>query len=90
VDNECNNAAGVRAVERVGVNMEGALRWTRKQEGTDVVGTDRVMLAVCWDDWDGGVGEHVTQLIDSIWGSVRVKDDLYKICNPQRKFYKKK
>jgi len=70
--------------------MEGALRWTRKQEGTDVVGTDRVMLAVCWDDWDGGVGEHVTRLIDSIWGSVRVKEDLYKICNPQRKFYKKK
>jgi len=31
-----------------------------------VVGTDRVMLAVCWDDWDGGAGEHVAQLIDRI------------------------
>jgi hypothetical protein len=23
--------------------------------GTDVVGRDSVMLAVCWDAWEGGV-----------------------------------
>ena len=32
------------------------------RKGMDVVGTDRAMLAICWDDWDGGVGEDVARI----------------------------
>jgi hypothetical protein len=44
----------------------GTLWWTWDMEGgqgMDVVGRDSVMLAVCWDVWEGGIR---ARLIDQV------------------------
>jgi RimJ/RimL family protein N-acetyltransferase len=71
-----NNAASIRAAERMGMRLEGTMRWTwvmgEGKEGKEVVGRgegpgrDSVILAVCWDDWEGGVREHVGRLIERV------------------------
>ena len=64
----------------MGMKREGLMRWVRvlprvmKEVGKegregDAAGAnpsrDSIMLSVCWDDWEGGVRDHVQALIDS-------------------------
>ncbi|KAF7374926.1 N-acetyltransferase domain-containing protein [Mycena sanguinolenta] len=69
------NAASVKTAERMGLKLEGIMRWTwvlpKGKEGKEAgagrgegVGRDTVMLGVCWDDWENGVREHVAKQID--------------------------
>ncbi|KAF5342380.1 hypothetical protein D9611_001852 [Ephemerocybe angulata] len=71
-----NNAASVRAAERMGFKIEGVARWTwvlpnGKDGGKPPVdgkrgegqGRDSTLLSLCWDDWEGGAREKVEQLI---------------------------
>ncbi|KAJ6531788.1 hypothetical protein B0H19DRAFT_1325931 [Mycena capillaripes] len=69
------NAASVRAAERMGMKVEGTLRWTwvlpEGKEGKaagagrgEVVGRDSVLLAICWDDWEHGGREHVERIME--------------------------
>jgi hypothetical protein len=51
----------------MGMKVERMWTWvTDAGNRTGVLGTKNVMLAVCWDDWNGGAGEHVAQLIDRV------------------------
>lgn len=69
-----DNTASIRAAERMGLKQEGTLRWTwvlpLDKEGKQAngrgegPGRDSVLLSVCWDDWEGGVREHVDKLIN--------------------------
>jgi RimJ/RimL family protein N-acetyltransferase len=72
------NLASVKVAERMGFVREGTLRWSwvlpegkegkKSREGDPVsgLGRDSVLLAVCWDDWEGGVREHVDKLIEKV------------------------
>ncbi|KAJ7170683.1 acyl-CoA N-acyltransferase [Mycena crocata] len=69
------NTASIKAAERMGMKMEGTLRWTwvlpAGKEGQeagkgrgDGVGRDSVLLATCWDDWENGGREHVAKILE--------------------------
>ncbi|KAJ7773269.1 acyl-CoA N-acyltransferase [Mycena metata] len=69
------NTASVRAAERMGMKVEGTLRWLwvlpegkeGKKPGAgrgEGLGRDSVMLATYWDDWENGGREHVDKLMD--------------------------
>ncbi|KAF8597095.1 acyl-CoA N-acyltransferase [Ceratobasidium sp. AG-I] len=74
-----SNAPSVRAGKRMGFRMEGIIRWQRplpagkessepfrKDDELGLPGRHTVMLSVCWDDWEGGVKEHVRGLIERV------------------------
>ncbi|KAJ6576425.1 acyl-CoA N-acyltransferase [Mycena vulgaris] len=70
------NAASIRAAERMGMKMEGTLRWTwilpEGKEGKKAgegrgegAGRDTVILAAYWDDWElNGGREHVEKVLE--------------------------
>ncbi|KAF8989236.1 acyl-CoA N-acyltransferase [Cyathus striatus] len=72
------NKPSVRVAERMGFVHEGINRWTwmlpfdkkgHKVSGTErgeADGRDTVMLSMCWDDWEGGMKEKVTGLMERI------------------------
>jgi hypothetical protein len=57
---------------------EGTIRWSwilpegkegkKSREGDPHLGNgrDSVLLAVCWDDWEGGVRERVDQVMQRV------------------------
>ncbi|KDQ19861.1 hypothetical protein BOTBODRAFT_101699 [Botryobasidium botryosum FD-172 SS1] len=67
------NAASIRTAERMGLKLEGIIRWQRvlRQDKEGLVrdndgtkpGRHSALLAVCWDDWECGVKDHVNRLI---------------------------
>ncbi|CAE6533407.1 unnamed protein product [Rhizoctonia solani] len=70
------NAASIRAAQRMGMKMEGILRWERaipidkdngiKPRDDDVLklaGRHSAVLAICWDDWEDEGREHVHKLM---------------------------
>ncbi|GLB40436.1 putative acetyltransferase (GNAT) domain containing protein [Lyophyllum shimeji] len=69
------NAASVKAAERMGMKREGLMRWTwtlppekvgrpcGKERG-EGLGRDSILLAICWDDWEEGAKEQVEKLIE--------------------------
>ncbi|KAJ7494730.1 acyl-CoA N-acyltransferase [Mycena galericulata] len=69
------NTASVRAAERMGMKLEGTLRWTwvlpsgkeGKQAGEgrgEGLGRDSVLLATYWDDWENGGREEVEKILE--------------------------
>jgi len=72
------NKASLRAAERMGFRVEGTFRWLwvleKGKEGKKMNngergennGRDSVFLSVCWDDWEGGVKDHVRKLMDRV------------------------
>ncbi|KAF9003944.1 acyl-CoA N-acyltransferase [Cyathus striatus] len=72
------NKPSLRAAERMGFVLEGINRWTwvlpLDKKGNKVNGTERgeadgrdsIVLSMCWDDWEGGVKEKVTGLMERI------------------------
>ncbi|CAE6455031.1 unnamed protein product [Rhizoctonia solani] len=71
-----DNMASIRAAQRMGMKMEGILRWERtipidkdngiKPRDDDVLqlkGRHSAMLAMCWDDWENQGREHVQKLM---------------------------
>ncbi|KAF7986823.1 hypothetical protein HWV62_12514 [Athelia sp. TMB] len=58
---DAEDAAGVRAAQRVGFGKEMAHRWNHAGGDGD---WDTVMLAVCWADWDVDVRELVRRILD--------------------------
>lgn len=72
-----DNAASVKAAERMGLKKEGVVRWSwclpsdkvgkkSGKERGDAPGRDSVLLAICWDDWENGAKEQVEKLIERI------------------------
>jgi len=72
------NLASVKVAEKMGFVIEGTMRWTwilpagregkKEREGDPrtAAGRDSVLLAICWDDWEGGVREHVDKLMEKV------------------------
>lgn len=72
------NLASVKAAEKVGFVYEGTMRWTwilpegkegkksREGDPRSGLGRDSALLAVCWDDWESGVKEHVDRMIEKV------------------------
>ncbi|KAG8726796.1 hypothetical protein FRC12_023075 [Ceratobasidium sp. 428] len=73
-----DNAPSIRAAQRMGMKLEGIMRWQRQwpadkvdaclgREG-DALGPEggrhSAMLAICWDDWEDGGRELVRKLMD--------------------------
>jgi len=67
-----SNAASVGAAKRFGMQFEGIARWQRALPGNkegarrgneEKTGRHTAILAVCWDDWENGVKEHVARLM---------------------------
>ena len=73
-----DNAASKKAAERLGFIFEGTNRWCRAlpdgKAGTAMVGRGRLlgselqarhscMLAICWDDWEGGTRDKINSLM---------------------------
>ncbi|KDN42753.1 hypothetical protein RSAG8_06507, partial [Rhizoctonia solani AG-8 WAC10335] len=71
-----DNAASIRAAQRMGLKLEGILRWERtvpinkdngiKARDDDVLhlrGRHSAMLAMCWDDWAEEGREHVRKMM---------------------------
>ncbi|KAG9110662.1 hypothetical protein FRC07_008173 [Ceratobasidium sp. 392] len=73
-----DNAASIRAAERMGMKLEGIMRWQRPwsadKEGVHLArdgdalgpegGRHSAMLAMCWDDWEDSGREHVRKMMD--------------------------
>ncbi|KAJ7035050.1 acyl-CoA N-acyltransferase [Mycena alexandri] len=68
------NTSSIRAAERMGMKIEGTLRWLwvlpegkeGKKPGAgrgEGHGRDSVMLATYWDDWENGGREHVEKIM---------------------------
>jgi len=65
----------IKVAEKMGLIYEGTMRWTwvlpsgkkgkKSREGDPVtgLGRDSVLLAICWDDWEGGARERVDKLM---------------------------
>jgi RimJ/RimL family protein N-acetyltransferase len=72
------NDASIRVAERMGFIFEGTMRWkfvleegkegnkTREGDPVNAKGRDRMLLAACWDDWEGGVKERVDNLLQKV------------------------
>lgn len=71
------NTGSVRAAERMGLKVEGTLRWTwvlpEGKEGKEAgegrgegVGRDTVVLATYWDHWENGGREHVHNILNRV------------------------
>ncbi|KAJ6494822.1 acyl-CoA N-acyltransferase [Mycena vitilis] len=69
------NTASIKAAERMGMKLEGTMRWTwvlpegkaGKAAGAgrgEGAGRDSVLLATYWDDWENGGRDHVTKVIN--------------------------
>ena len=73
-----SNKASVRLAERMGFVFEGVARWERAlptgKEGNglarrqgdpraDCPGRDTARLALCWDEWEDGVKDKVSQIM---------------------------
>ncbi|KAJ7756423.1 acyl-CoA N-acyltransferase [Mycena maculata] len=69
------NAASIKIAERMGMKMEGTMRWTwilpegieGKEAGEgrgEGLGRDSVLLAAYWDEWESGGREHVAKIVD--------------------------
>jgi RimJ/RimL family protein N-acetyltransferase len=74
-----SNTASVNAAQRLGFKLEGVMRWAvvlpwgkvgdQVREGREQGETDgrkarhTAMLALCWDDWEGGGRERVDRLM---------------------------
>ncbi|KAF7312271.1 N-acetyltransferase domain-containing protein [Mycena indigotica] len=69
------NTASLRAAERMGMKVEGVMRWNwvlpPGREGKQVsngrgagLGRHSVLLAVCWDDWENGGKELVDKIVE--------------------------
>ncbi|KAI0041556.1 acyl-CoA N-acyltransferase [Auriscalpium vulgare] len=71
------NAPSVRAAQRLGLKMEGTMRWAmvlpdgkegkQPRDGDPAgrkPGRDSVLLAICADDWEAGARAEVRQRID--------------------------
>ncbi|KAG6916946.1 hypothetical protein DXG01_004633 [Tephrocybe rancida] len=70
-----DNAASLRAIEKMGGRPEGIMRWSwclpdgvvGKDAGNgrgDALGRDSALFAICWDDWQNGVKKHVDNLMN--------------------------
>lgn len=71
-----HNGPSIRLAEKIGMKVEGTIRYTwilsppLDSEGCDGPehdprrGRHSVLLAACWDDWEGGARELVRALID--------------------------
>ncbi|KAB5595005.1 hypothetical protein CTheo_1638 [Ceratobasidium theobromae] len=72
-----DNAVSIRAAQRMGLKLEGVLRWDRivsidkvnaiRAREDDVLplpGRHTAMLAMCWDDWESGGREHVQKMME--------------------------
>ncbi|TFK38332.1 acyl-CoA N-acyltransferase [Crucibulum laeve] len=73
------NTKSIRLAERMGLKLEGILRWDRvlpanKDAGNGrgvregdpragCLGRDTAMLGICWDDWEEGGREHVDKVM---------------------------
>ena len=69
------NRPSVAAAERMGMRMEGTLRWnfvlpegkegnaSRVDDPYKGVGRDSVLLSLCWDDWENGSREKVREIM---------------------------
>lgn len=72
------NPASIKVAEKMGFKIEGTLRWawvmqegkegkkSREGDPSTGLGRDSVLLAVCWDDWEGGVRERVDRMIEKV------------------------
>jgi len=72
------NPASIKAAKKMGFIHEGTLRWkwvlpegkegkkSREGDPCSGLGRDSVLLAICWDDWEGGVREHVDRMIEKV------------------------
>lgn len=75
---QAENTRSIALAERLGFRSEGVTRWQRilppelnevgkkPREGDEhegQYGSDSVMLAVCWDDWERGVREQVAAIV---------------------------
>jgi RimJ/RimL family protein N-acetyltransferase len=72
------NKASIKVAEKMGFVYEGTMRWTLVlQEGKEGKGSregdpvggpgrDSVLLAICWDDWEGEVRERVVKLMEKV------------------------
>jgi len=72
------NLASVKVAKKMGFVVEGTMRWTwvlpegkegkktREGDPRTGAGRDSVLLATCWDDWEGGVREHVDKLMEKV------------------------
>ncbi|KAG6907691.1 hypothetical protein DXG01_007794 [Tephrocybe rancida] len=69
-----NNGASVRTAERMRFRREGTIRWSwclpdgiaGQEAGTgrgNALGRDSILFAVCWDDWENGIKEHIESLM---------------------------
>jgi RimJ/RimL family protein N-acetyltransferase len=75
---DSENPASIKAAEKMRFVQEGTLRWTwvlpegkegkktREGDPRSGLGRNSVLLAVCWDDWEGGVRAHVDQMIEKV------------------------
>ncbi|QRV88913.1 GNAT family acetyltransferase [Ceratobasidium sp. AG-Ba] len=73
-----DNAPSIRAAQRMGMKLEGIIRWQRPWpadkagacQGRDgdalgpVAGRHSAILAICWDDWEDGGRELVRKMMD--------------------------
>lgn len=79
------NTASVRAAERMGFQKEGIHRWarvvppgvpgniSRKEDPMpDCRGLHVLCLAICWDDWEGGWGERVKDMLENHKANISV------------------
>lgn len=72
------NLASVKVAEKIGFVHEGTMRWTwvlpegkegkmaRVGDPLGRLGRDSVLLAVCWEDWEGGARERVDELMQRV------------------------
>jgi len=72
------NPASIKVADKMGFIYEGTMRWMwvlpqgkdgRKVRDGDPVtgpGRDSVLLAVCWDDWEGGVRDRVDKVMKKV------------------------
>ncbi|KAF8656279.1 hypothetical protein AX16_002715 [Volvariella volvacea WC 439] len=71
-----NNAPSIKTAERMGFKKDGVLRWTwvlpEGKEGLPMKDSTRgsgegrhsCILSICWDDWENGGRQRVTELIN--------------------------
>ncbi|KAH9475321.1 hypothetical protein JR316_0012432 [Psilocybe cubensis] len=75
------NEASIRDAERMGFTVECVMRWQSvlplgipgsgvlPREGDPMkenLGRDTVALSLCWDEWEGGVRDKVTQIMNRV------------------------